>query len=157
MTERKKKLLSLLVSSFVIFNLTGCSTISRRNNAVNEIVYSGSISLDAVKNLYIVEISDLKNEKKLYLTKRVNLFGGGSKFNLLGTENIILELSGEKEIITNYGEVKNIFSFPQFVTTYTEFKQSYEANEIIEIFECVKKDYDELIKNDKVKKLELKK
>lgn len=156
MTERKKKLLSLLVSSTLLFNLVGCSSITRKTNAVNEIVYTGNISFEALENLYVVEIIDLKNHKQLYLTEKVSMFGGGFKFKILGTQNIILEINKENNLITNYGKVENIVSFPQFIITYTELKETYNADEITKIFESVKEEYDEIIKNDNIKKLKLK-
>lgn len=157
MTERKKKILSLLVSSSILIGITGCMPIRRTINDEDKIVYSGSINSEDVENLYVVEIIDLKNEKQLYLTRKVQLLGGSYRFNLLGTETKILELNEEKEVITNYGEIKNIVSFNQFITTFAEVKENYKAEEIIKIFESAKKDYDEIIKNEKVKKLELKK
>ena len=156
MKNRKNKIVALTLAASMLLSATGCTPIKRTISNENKIVYSGSVNSEDLENLYIVEINDLKKEKQLYLTTKIQLFGGGYRFNLLGTETIILELTKEKEIITSYGKIENIISFSQFVTLYSEIKEKYSAEEILGIFECVKEDYDELIDKEEVKKLELK-
>ena len=156
MKNRKNKIAALTLAASMLLSATGCTPIKRTISNENKIVYSGSVNSEDLENLYVVEINDLKKEKQLYLTKKIQLLGGSYRFNLLGTETIILELTKEKEIITSYGKIENIISFSQFIATYGEIKEYYNAEEIINIFEAAKKDYEELMKNDNVKKLELK-
>ena len=161
MTERKKKLLSLLVSTSIFFSLTSCGTntnsIKRQYNDKKEIIYRGKISYIKLKNVYIVEIEKLDGTKELYLTYESII---GVDFNVYKTYELLgtyIEITNSNEYKSSYGKVINVIPFEQFVSTYSDIKEIYTGEDLISIFDNVKKDYDELIKNKTVKKLELKK
>jgi len=168
MTERKKKILSLLVSTSLMLGTTGCSEIDiERNIDSNKVAtYEGNINLDSMNYLYVIEIKDLNENKELYLThcKGLEKLTGGYKYKILGTSIILAESDNMNAYTSELGEVINVIPFKQFWATYlnevrksNEITNYYSAQEIFDIFELVKTNYDELIKNDKVKKLELKK
>lgn len=159
MTERKKKLISLILSTSFLFGLSGCGTkgIEKSVDENNNIVYSGELSLKDMNNIYVVEIINVNNERDLYLTIK----GVDNLFNGFQDQYICYGLNDEitdqcNNYVSSYGEVENIIPFNQFLPIYSEVKKEYTAEEIYGVFECIKKDYEELMKNDKVKKLELK-
>ena len=169
MMERKKKLLSLLLTSSLVFSITGCNKnteeiiIKKDNNITN----NGKIDIRNLEryygnmdNFFIVVIKNLKNETELYLTNSEYINGVSyrpsfEQYEIIGTNiNITTSLNNYE---SNYGKVLEILPFKQFIPLYCDIKDVYKAEEIVEIFESLKKDYNELIKNENVKKLELKK
>ena len=161
MTERKKRILSLLVSSTILFSLTGCSKSVVNDNNNDSINYIEEIDLDNLGNYFIVEIKNLKDEKVLYCAKKDRIYSRwstvNSEFKLLDNDVIIAKEFLLNSYSSEYGEVTNVIPIKQFVSLYAELKEKYTEEEIIKVFESVKIDYDELMKNDNVKKLELKK
>ena len=168
MTEIRKRIAALTIAASMLIGTTGCSqnSIWRSIDALNKATYEGDINLEGLDYLYIIEIKDLKGNKDLYLTKRDSLKNilGGYKYKILGT-SILLTQSDDANVYTSdLGEVINVIPFKQFwAVYYNEVTQSdeivywYSAQEIIDIYELVKKDYDKLMTNENVKKLELKK
>lgn len=161
MTERKKKILSLLVSASLLFGLTGCSK-SVDSTKVNDsnTNYIEEVDLNNLDKYFIVELKNLKDENVLFCVRREKIYGRwsaiDSEFKLLDNDVIIVKEFSLHSYSSEYGEIINIIPLKQFVTLYTELKEKYTEEEIKNIFESVKKDYDKLIKNEKVKKLELK-
>ena len=158
MKENRKRLFSLLTATTILLSTTGCNSIEKNEDENNNVTYSGKISLDGLDRLHIVEIKNLKGENKLYLTEKYRLYSRYSPsyyyFEIFGTD---IELTNDSNgYECDYGNVLHIIPYEQFITSYIELKDNYTAEEIINVFESIKKDYDELIKNDKVKKLELK-
>ena len=54
---------------------------------------------------------------------------------------------------SDYGYVKAVYDILPFITYYGEDKREYTAEEIVEIFELIKKDYSNIKNNDSIKKL----
>lgn len=166
MTDLKRRIAALSLVASLLISTTGCNknSIERKIDNENKITYTGEVNLKGINNLYIVVLRDINNERKFYLTKRSvdHLFNDCDyEYLFLGTKD---ELTDEfSEYKTSYGTVENIIPFSQFLPIYTtnltnndEIKDKYSAQDILDIFDCIKKDYDELIKNVNVKKLELK-
>jgi len=160
-TERKKKILSLLVSVSILFGLTGCSK-SVDKNKVNDgnTNYIEGIDLNNLSNYFIVEIKNLKDENVLYYAKRERIYRRwsaiDSEFKLLKNDVVIVKEFSLHSYSSEYGEIINIVPLKQFISLYTEIKEKYTEEELNSVFESVKNDYDKLIVNDNVKKLELK-
>ena len=167
MIEMKKRIAALSVAATLLVGTTGCSynSIERIIDSQNNATYEGDIDLEGIDHLYIIEIKDLNDNKKLYLANRNSFenFKGGYKYKILGTSLLLAQSDNVNVYTSDLGEVINVVPFKQFWATYhNEVKQNdeitryYSAQEIIDIFEFVKRDYDKLLKNEKVKKLELK-
>lgn len=166
MTDLKKRIAALSLAASLLISATGCSnnSIKRKLDNNNKITYSGEANLKGINNLYIVVLTDINNERMFYLTERSidNFFNGFEyEYLLLGTSD---ELTDQFcGYTTSYGKVENIIPFSQFLPVYArnlinndEFKDKYSAEDILSIFECIKEDYEDLIQNENVKKLELK-
>ena len=157
----KKELLSLLLTGTLVISTSGCikNTIKRRTDVNKEIVYVGEINDSGLEYLYIFEIEDISNNRELYLAS----YDGLIKYYLLGTSSVIANKikTGEnsliitKEINSEYGKVINAYKFKQFIPLYSQINDIYTADDIIEVFNKVKEDYDVLINKQNIKKLEL--
>lgn len=156
MTERKKKIASLILASSLLISATGCtrSNIKQNIDENKNITYSGDIDYDKLKYLYIVEITNVVGERKLYLT--IEEGGLNFVFYALGTKNIVSK--SVENSVSSLGIVTNILEFQQFIPAYLEsdVKDTYSAEEIIDVFQKVKDNYDEILENENIKKLRLK-
>ena len=167
MTEIRKRIAALSVAASLLIGANGCSknNIKRNIDENNNISYTGEVNLKGLNDLYIVEIVNVNKERKLYLTKRSidNFFDDFDyEYLLFGMKDELTD--SYHDYTSNYGTVENIIPFNQFLSIYAskitntgEFKEKYTAEEILDIFDYIKKDYEEIMKNDNVKKLNLKK
>ena len=161
MAEIRKRIAALSLATSMLIGTTGCSsnTIKKTIDKSGVETYSGEITLSSIDNLYIIEIKNLSDETQLYLTREaLEVKGDFSSYNeyiILGTN---IELTHElKGYNCDYGEVINVVPLKQFISSYVELKETYTAEEIVNIFESIKDDYNNLITKEDVKKLELKK
>lgn len=161
MTERKKKILSLLISASILFSVTGCSkSVDKTKVNDSNTNHSEEIDLNHLDKYFIVEIKNLKDENVLYYAKRDRIYRRwsaiDSEFKLLNNDVVIVKEFSLHSYSSEYGEIINIVPLKQFISLYSELKENYTEEEIVSIFESVKTDYDKLIKNKNIKKLELK-
>ena len=161
MTEKKKKIAALTLATSMLISTIGCSKkeVNSLNTNNSNLTQTNNIKLDNLDNYFIVELTNLNNEKLIYLTTKkviVQVYTYPKIEYKIINKDITIAQMLKSEYTSEYGEIINIIPIKQFISIYTELKESYTEEEIYKVFESVKKDYDKLIKNEKVKKLKLK-
>lgn len=148
MNNIKKRIIALTLTGAMLTSLTGCKTKDlnvKLNEDTKEYQLIGEISKEKLKNnYYIVEIVTIDDKSELYL-------GKGHPSTCINDIYTNKELTqGYK---SDYGYVKAIYDILPFLTYYGEDKKEYTADDIVEIFELIKKDYSNIKENESIKKL----
>ena len=117
--------------------------IKQKNNKESKLLEK----VTSINNIYIVEIKDIQDNSKIYLAKHYTISSQNTnyeEFRLLNNDNIrIASNRNSNQFISNYGEyVKNI-RINKFLSYYDiDIKEFYSTEEIFDIFEKIKQDYD---------------
>lgn len=140
MTERRKSILSLALTATLLISLTGCKkdTIKKEyNEKSQQYEFTGIVDSEAIKDLYIIEYIDSNNYKSIILVRK-------EQKSIVGTEyrdfdgNVIE--NGEK---THILEVKPLSSYTK------DKKANYTGEEITEIYNQIKDEYNNTKKLEK--------
>ena len=161
MKEINKRLAALVMAGFMIGSTSGCSNNNNNedpiryeiNEQTNESQLVGTITLDELKDYYIIEINDFENQSRFYLTRRSEVLYARSvndyNYRVIGSELILVS---HKINSTNYkceyGEVKNIVNFIQYIQKYSSIKGEYSAEEINNIYNNIVEDNNQKIKTN---------
>ena len=158
MKELNKRLAALLMAGFMIGSTSGCKNANSDsiryefNEQTNKSELVGTLTLDELKDYYIIEINDFENQNRFYLVRRSEVHYARSvndyNYRIIGSDVILLT---HKVNSTNYkceyGEVRNIVNFIQYIQKYSIIKDNYDAKEINEIYNNIIEDNN----NQKVK------
>lgn len=149
MNNIRKKIIALTLAGTMITSLTGCNKLDAKlNETTKQYELTGKISKNSLKDsYYIVEIITIDDKSELYLGKGYY----SSVIDDIYTKNELTIM--DKGFKSDYGYVNAIYDILPFITYYGEDKKEYTAEEIVEIFELIKKDYSNIKNNDSIKKL----
>lgn len=164
MNDITKRLTALALAGFMMTCTSGCGTADPMNYTqfVEKLGdLNGLITLNDLKNYYVIKVADFENQHRFYLTYKIehnpSRQVGYEEYKVSGSSNIVVatrKLNSEK-YTGDYGEIVNVVEFIQYIQKYSTLKENYKIKEIEEIMNKINDDYKKS-KEVKTKSLTLK-
>lgn len=148
-----KKIAALSIAGFMTASVSGCceDTIKYKiNEGTNQEKLVGVANLESIKFYYIIEMQNIDESTTLYLVKN------NGSYKIIGTDIQIINSYNKS---STFGTFVQAIPLSYYIPCYSEVKNYYSAEELLEIFEKIKEDwpnYNDKI-NDNVKILKMKK